>query len=392
MNKVLIIVIVILIVLSCEKHEELTQDTYNCTFSFIDSSLHHPLNQQLQSLLDNKTRNGLVGIVAYVKTSDGYYWTGASGKADIPNNIDIKPCNKMMIASISKIFTSVIILKLAEEGRLKIDDKLNSYIDHSVLKRLSNSNDVTLRQMLTHTSGIYDYNNETFTFDILNNPGNYLTQEEKLEYAYDKPAENATGEIYCYSNTNFVLLGMVIEEITGKFLGDVYNEYIFNPLGLTSAEYGTPEYPIPNDIPRGYFSLNGDERFVDFTDIDRSDAATGDGGIAINMRDLGVFIETLFKLKLLNNQLWNKMTTGLIKKPKDEMDFEDYDEEAGLGIDLFKTPYGNAYGHTGLIFSYHSELFYFPDKNATLAFAINSISPKTEDLLEELRNEIFELL
>jgi len=86
------------------------------------------------------------------------------------------------------------------------------------------------------------------------------------------------------------------------------------------------------------------------------------------------------------------MTANLVAKPKDEMDFEEYDEEAGLGIDLFKTPYGNAYGHTGLIFSYHAELFYFPDRDATIALAINSTSPKIEELMNELRDEILELL
>jgi len=302
MNKILIIIVLIVSVLvSCEKYVEVSPETYECNFSFTDSSLYHPLNQQLQNLLDNKTQRGLVGIVAYVKTPDGNSWTGASGKADIPNKVDMKPCNKLMIASISKIFTSAVILKLVEEGKLQLDDKLNKYIGHSITDKLSNGNDVTIRQMLSHTSGLYDYNDDSFLFDIINYPENYLTQEEKLEYAYDKPATNSPGEIYCYSNTNFVLLGMVIEEITENFLGDMYSEYIFKPLNLASAAYGTPENPIPYGVPRGYFSLNGDERFIDFTVKDRADAATGDGGIAINMQDLGVFIESLFSCSLISN-------------------------------------------------------------------------------------------
>ncbi len=359
---------------ACEKHEIIPATTYQCEMSFAETSNDHPQATDFQALIDELTTR-LPGVMAGVRTPDGNEWFGTAGFANIQSEVELNPCHLMMVGSISKVFTSTTIFRLQDAGLLSIDDPLKNYLDGPEMDGIDQAQEVTLRQMLNHTSGLPDYlDNDDLFFQAINEPFYQLTASEKLEYAYDMDATHAPGTNYYYSNTNFVLLGMVIEKLTGKSLDQAKKEYLFDPLQLKNAEVGTPDNPIPSRAARPYFALNGD-KFQDLTEIEVSDAATGDGGVGINTQDLHVFIQSLFEKDLLSEASFQEMTESLFVKPEGMADFSDWKNEAsGLGIDLFHTTYGDAYGHTGRIFAYNAMLFYWPETGATLSLAFNGSS------------------
>lgn len=394
-NFQIICLFTILIFTACEKQDISPKETYSCEMSFSDPSAEHPQKDDFQALLD-ELNTYLPGVMVGIRTPDSKVWYGTAGFADIQSGVGLDPCHLMMVGSISKVFTSTTIFRLQDEGKLSIDDPLSQYLEGPMMEEIEQAKEVTLRQMLNHTSGLPDYlDNEDLFYQSLNEPFYQLTAEEKLEYAYDLKANHRPGADYYYSNTNFVLLGLVIEKITGKPLHTAKQDYLFDVLNLQNAEVGTPENPIPARAARPYFALNGD-KFIDLMAVEVSDAATGDGGVAINTQDLNTFIQALFNQQLLSEESFTEMTQTLYVKPKGQEDFSDWpDESTGLGIDLFHTPYGDAYGHTGRIFAFSAFMFYWPENGATLTIALNGsswtdeVERKKIDLLEGLMALMF---
>lgn len=388
----IIVLFVVLFFCSCDKIELNDPAVYNCQLNFPDDSANHPQAAQFQAALDELTRF-LPGVSVAIRTADGHNWTGASGMADIAQQIPLQPCNSLMVGSISKVFTATTLLKLAEDGLLSVDDSLSKWLPADLIDPIANADLVTLRQMLSHTSGIPDYNDTEFTLDAINDPVLLLTAEEKLEYTHDLPADFPPNTQYFYSNSNFVLLGLVIERVTNKSLPQAIQDIILDPLGLESAAAGDAENPIPSNVVRPYLNIRGDQ-FFDNSDLEQADAATGDGNVGINMQDLQRFIEALWNREIIDTNL-DLMVANLVEKPSDEADFEDWNGEfTGLGIDLFKSPYGDAYGHTGAIFAFTASMFHFPEENATLVMAFNGNSIKDElfDKKMALQDRLLELM
>ena len=124
-----------------------------------------------------------------------------------------------------------LILKLQEEGVLNVDDKISKYIPQKLIKDVKNANEATIKQILNHTSGIYDIiADQGFYLALLNNPEKKWNQEELLEFAYNKPAKFPLGTSVSYSNTNFLLASLVIDYATGKPHYWLLREKIITPL------------------------------------------------------------------------------------------------------------------------------------------------------------------
>ena len=385
------ILILIVFPLACAEPDSVAPATYSCSLSFSESSTTHPQSDRFQMALDEVAKN-VPGTQVALRTSDGEAWAQAAGMADIANGVSMESCHKMMIGSISKVFTAVMIFSLQDEGLLSIEDPLSKWIAEEIVNELENADQVSLKQLLNHTSGLADYNNTQFNLDATNRPFMKLSQEEKLEYAYGESATHAPGTDYAYSNTNFVLLGMAAEAATGKSQASILQEYIFSPLNLTSAAYGTQEEPLPSGVVRPYVSIQ-EGTYFDSKHLEVADANTGDGGVALHMQDLRTFAEGLFGGKLLSEEAFDQMTTSTIGRSKDEQDYEDFTSEStGLGIDIYQTSYGEAYGHTGGIFGFNAYLLHFPERNSTLAIAYNGNEERGGDYKSDFRKEMLALM
>lgn len=323
---------------------------------------------QLQSVLDSTVDGKKVFGTSFALKKDNFTWLGGSG--NLSND------QSYFIASTTKLFTTSIILKLRFEGKLNLDDKINKYIDASILNGLhvykgkEYSEELTIKHLLSHSSGLPDYfqdkgaNTISLEDDIKNGNDQFWTFEETIERTKAlKPlfAPGTSGNAH-YSDANFQLLGKIIETITHISYSENCKNIIIDPLGLTKTYlYQDSDDKTPIAL---YYKSNT-------LDIPKAMTSFGaDGGMVSTSKDMLVFIEAFFTGKLFPvsyiNELqeWNKIFFPM---------------RSGIGIHLFKLPWiFNPFG-TVPYFIGHSGLsgalaFYSPEENIYVVGTVNQVA------------------
>ena len=342
---------------------EYIEATQTCTKNVSGDPGLHPKAEAFQNLLDNYVKNGLPGLILLVRDKQGY-WVGSAGKADISRNVSMTPCHISKAASITKMFVAVATLQLVEEGVLQLDEKITQWLPSTITDKIENANAVTLRQLLNHTTGIYDViDDNNFYLSVLNDPTKKRSLEELAEFAYHKPAEFAPGDRASYSNTNTLLVSMIIEKVTGKAHDQVIRERIINPLELKNTHYISYEKLPPNTV-QGYFDLYNDNTIVN---VSNYYTASGYGGLYSDVFDLQVFIEALFREQtLLSSSSMEQMLkfTPVVENGR----------QLGTGVMkdfLFLQEDQYAFGHRGRDLAYTADLFWFPNQDITVAMLLN---------------------
>lgn len=365
-------------------------EAYQCNFDFVDSSRQNPKQAKYQALLDGITASGVVGISMAVYQPQNGMWLGASGKADLSNNVNLQPCNITRVGSTVKMFTATIILKLQEEKKLNIEDKISKYLQGEHITNIENADKATIRQLMQHSSGIYNYiQSLKFQTASLNDLVKEWRADDLLKYAYKKDAYFSPGEDVRYSNTNYILLGLLIEKIEGKPLYEVFDQKIIQPLGLSHTLFAGKN-PVPNEIVRGYIDIYSNLNVIESTYFSGWDYYTADGGLISNPYDMNMFFRALMNGKIINSVSLNQMLSWKIPK---EPDKEFFPISYGLGIFKIETPQGIAYMHSGDAIGYFATMLYFPNSNITIVYASNSNYGKidqfisTRTAMEKIINE-----
>ncbi|MBD2705485.1 beta-lactamase family protein [Spirosoma sp. BT702] len=373
---------------ACDASEKLAPATYDC-YVVNDVSRTHPNRAQLQALLDRKVRQGVPGMLLSVRDQAGTEWLGAAGVADLYNQIPLKPCNITRVGSTVKTFTAVTVLMLYDEGLLDLDDLIGKYLPHSLLSKLDNGSTVTIRQLLNHSSGLFNYiQNLQFQTASLNELTKEWSAKELLAYAYGQKAYFAPGTDVRYSNTNYILLGMLIEQITHKPFYAVFEQKLFLPLGLTSTSFAARN-PVPRSIIRGYADIYNDLNVIETTYYSGWDYYTADGGLLSNPHDMAVFLHALFGGKLLKA---STLQEAMQWEEPSKQEADGFKTAFGLGFFKIETPYGIAYQHSGDAIGYYARMLYFPEKKATVVYATNGNYGRIDPLVssKEATNEILE--
>lgn len=369
MTKKIYFILAFLFLFSCRKGENIESAFYDCNFNFADSSTTNPANNKYQLLLDDLTYSGVVGITMSVYRPSTGIWIGAGGKADLHNNIDMKSCNILRVGSTVKMYTATIILKMVEEGKLDLDDKIADYLQGDMIDKIENADIATIRQLLQHSGGLYNYiQNLKFQTASLNDLIKEWKPDELLEYAYHQKAEFTPGDDVKYSNTGYILLGLLIEKIEGKPFYSVFEEKIFNPLNLSLTQFAAQD-PVPNGISRGYIDLYSNLQVIESTYFSGWDYYTADGGLISNPYDMSVFFRALMSGQIIDSNSLNEMLTWETPKEDDPAFFP---IAYGLGIFKIETPYGIAYMHSGDAIGYYANMLYFPSDSSTVVYAVNS--------------------
>ena len=388
MNKIkkytFIVVTILLCCSSCEKDGIIPSNQFNNTLSFEDNSFQHIKNDTYQSVIDSYIKKGIIGTSIYVKDNNGI-WIGAGGKADILSNIDVDKGNQFMIASITKVFTATVLFSLVDNGILSIDDNISEWIPSSIANNIENANEATIADLLSHKSGIADYYTTKFEIARYNTEHNYWVQEDILKYVYGKEASFPVGQKYSYSNTNFLLLGMIIENATNMTLKDAYDENIFLPLELENAYYDTGRDAASTSLISGYYNLYGNG-FILSDFLYKDELSTGDGGIIINPQDLGRFFDELMQGNLLSQ--------ASVMKMQDWFDIEGKGKN-GVGLEYFESEHGISYGHTGGADSFTSVAHYYPNEDITVIILLNftpsdDLFDTTLDFISDIKDVAFE--
>jgi CubicO group peptidase (beta-lactamase class C family) len=230
----------------------------------------------------------LDGVIVKVK---GY------GFSNIEHYIPVNPETIFQSGSIGKQFTAIAILQLAEEGKLKLDDKIAEYFEGAP----TTWQHITIRNLLTHTSGIPNYTEDT----LLNDRTDY-TENDLLKKAMNMPLDFQPGDKWSYSNTDYVLLGILIHRITGKFYGDILHEKIFIPLSMETARI-INESDIIMNRASGYELKNGECKNQSW--VAPLLNTTADGSLYITVFDLIKWDAALTKEKILTTTDLQSMVT-----------------------------------------------------------------------------------
>jgi hypothetical protein len=172
------------------------------------------------------------GALMYVSSPELGTWTGAAGLGDIETNTPMRPDDKFRAGSIVKPFIAVVILQLVEEGLFSLDDPMTAVLPESVTDKFADSDQITVRMLLNHTSGIPEWITDAASAEIIANPAKVWEVEEFLDFAAAQAPYFAPGEGWTYSNTGYNLLGLVIEEATGRSWREEVRERIIETLGL----------------------------------------------------------------------------------------------------------------------------------------------------------------
>ncbi|KFF26721.1 hypothetical protein IQ37_11110 [Chryseobacterium piperi] len=343
-----------------------------------DVPAENPNAQKYQRIVDKFMEAGAVGVNIAVISPAGT-WSGSGGLADREKNIKMTTDNRLRIGSMTKMFAATTVLKLQEEGLLNIKDKINKYLPHSITDRIANANDVTIEQCLNHRAGIRNYLPDIASGVFDGSIANY-SAEQTLQLIYDKPADDPVGKGY-YSNSNYLLLSLIIKKVTGKESYQVVNEKVITPLGLKNTSASTQ---LPALLTRSYYSETTDGALTDVTDIDNNGIGGEgaiDGGMISTASDIVTFTESLLTNKLLSPASMQQLQTFVDNDPNRlEPDLK-YNKQYGLGLMKLDTNQGVALGHDGHVFGFGGKSYYFPQQKVTICILLNTWSPKVVALL-----------
>ncbi|MEM9363178.1 MAG: serine hydrolase domain-containing protein [Bacteroidota bacterium] len=354
MKKVNIVIIVLIILqFSCTKDVETIPSTSDCNNK--DYIRSHPQQEVFQMLLDDATRSGLVGASLYVNQMDRGEFLGNSGFSSLETQKPITRCSKYRIASLTKTVLATAILLLESEGLLNLNTPIRDILSEDILMDIKRAEKATVQQLLNHSSGIANYDdNSRFPAMILNEPGGRISLDEKLELIRGQPA--APDEIIqqfgsLYSNSNYLLLQLILEKVSGQTYEEFIYTNILNKIGLTAMIFSTQE-PYPEDLVKGYvdFFDNNTIRDVSEWDAKRFD---GEGSLIASVSEVFRFYDALFSGNILDEESLKKMMSG------------------NLGLLKLRDDGIEYIGHDGVAIGYSAEAWYSVEKRALVILLAN---------------------
>ena len=218
------------------------------------------------------------------------------GLANVELNVPVRPETIFQSGSMGKEFTATAVMMLVEEGKVALDDKITKYFPDSP----ATWNDITIRRLLTHTSGIKNYSEHDINFRL------DYSEDDLLKKAQSFPLDFTPGDKWSYSNTGYVVLGILIHKVTGEFYGDFLQERIFAPLGMTSTRIMSEADIIPNRSA-GYRLVKGQLKNQEY--VSASLNTTADGSLYFTVLDLAKWDAALYTEKLLKRSSLEQMWT-----------------------------------------------------------------------------------
>lgn len=343
-----------------------------------EASARQSTAASLQAALDQaRARANIIGASAAVIGPD-QAWTGASGLSDQAKAIRVRPEMIFSAGSITKSFMAALMLQLAEEKKLTLNDTIGQWLPNVVANSaLRFPGAVTIRQLLTHTSGIHDYTDSAEFFTaLLADFGKRWSPEDILSYVKTPYFEAGAG--WEYSNTNYILVGMIATRATGASVVSELQRRFFQPLGLSST-FLEGEETVVGEIAHGYSRDFGGPK-QDISSFPRTalySAAGTAGAIVSTSNDLARWAQALFGGAVLQPESLQQMLTFVAT--------DDDDFEYGLGVARQQDPTaGEMWFHSGGIPGYSSVFVYLPRSRTSLAVMVNDNSADPEPLLEAL--------
>jgi D-alanyl-D-alanine carboxypeptidase len=356
------------------------------------------LRTQLQARLEELLASSHIpGATAAVVLPNGQVIAVAAGFADTATKQRMVPASRLPSGSTGKTFVAAIILQLVSEGRLRLDDPIGTWFGHDRwFAGLPNHSGITVRMLLNHTSGLPDHVTErAFIHDVLAEPTRVWKPEELVGYILDHPPQSAPGAEFHYTDTNYILLGMIIERVTGATYYAGLEHRILGPFNLRNI--------VPNDslhvpgVVQGYSGglerswLAYGKETLEAPPAPGSVAAadamlvhglfvvnpqfewTG-GGVSTTATDLARWAKAAYEARVFPEPLLKEAVACTLRAPTQSC--------YGLGVGVRSTQFGIRYGHGGFFPGYSTTMAYFPDRRVAIVLQTNTTSSEARSISE----------
>ncbi len=331
------------------------------------------LAQLLQTRLDEaRVESGFPGATLAVVLADGRLVHLATGLSDPEGTVPMVPEDRMFSGSTGKTFAAAVAMQLVDEGLLDLEQPLTDFFgDTTWLARLPNHDQITVRMLLSHTSGLPRHVMKPALWaELAADPDRVWQPEELLSYIFDDEAVHPAGEGWAYSDTNFIILGMIIEQVTGNTFYDEMERRFTQPLGLTRTTPSTsrvlegliqgcsgeaPMFAIPaRPLVDGVYFVNPQFEW------------TG-GGLVTNSLDLALWLR-----ELVDGDLVSETSKTAMRQPADEEALLTEGESYGLGLQIWASDSGPIYGHGGIFPGHQTQIEFSSAHRFSLALQINA--------------------
>ncbi len=320
-----------------------------------------PPDQLVGSLMASIVKSNSPGAAVLVAKDGRILLEKGFGLASIEHRVPITPLTKFRIGSISKQFTAAAILKLSEEGKIGLQDKLSKFIPD-----YPRGDEVTVHHLLTHTSGIKSYTGKP---DFIKAVTVGLKPEEHIATFKQDPYDFSPGEKWNYNNSGYFLLGYLVEKISGESFGDYLRRVFFEPLGMKESGVHEATAILENEAT-GYMFESGQVRKALNWDMSK---AGGAGALYSTVGDLYRWNEALFSGKVLQPKTLEAAFTPV--RTKDEDSAEPKKSGYGYGWAMEEMRGLQQIGHSGGLHGFVSDLIRLPSENFTVTVLANSAPP-----------------
>lgn len=341
--------------------------------SCTDSKIVAPLDSQNQILIERMKvaadsiirYTNIPGLVALVVDKKmGIDWVYEAGVSNIPQSLPMNSSHKFRIGSNTKTFVITVLLQLVDEKKVSLDDKLSRYFSE-----YRKSDSITIDMLANMKSGIFNYTDDEAFWQVMeSNPNKIWTPGELVNWGYSFNFDFEPGTDWKYSNTNTIIIGQIIEKVTGNKLEDEIKNRIVNRLQLQNTGLLTSGLSFPEPHPRGYYSGIFEAGF-DATELVDISWAWAAGSAYSTPRELQKYAEALVGGGLISDSLQNKRLS----------DLEFIFERNYYGLGILKR--GSFYGHNGALMGYTSSMYHSNLRESTIIIYFNAMLQQHPDLL-----------
>lgn len=305
----------------------------------------HPMKDSLQFIIDKYVAKGLPGVQVAVKNASGVY-IASSGFAKLETRTSFKPGTPSWLFSITKMYTAALVMKLKERGLIDLDKRITDYPVIDIEKNISRANEVTVRMLLNHSSGIPDFTElPEYMVGQFNDPLHQPSIPTRLEMLKGKPLQFEPGSDFSYSNSNYLLLQLILEKVSNRPYKDLLNDEILIPLQLGHTWYDLSEQQtVQLGFPNYYFDRFANEQLENVSrwNTALANASNGYGGIAADPSDVLRFFRALLDGLVVSPASLGEMMTWITGRQSTQPDY-------GLGLEYYQYDPGSIpqFGHEG---------------------------------------------
>lgn len=345
------------------------------------------LAERLQSVLDQAASDGLPGVAVAIR-GGGVDFSGVAGVEDLATAVPLTTNHRFYLASVGKTYTATAVVRMAADGLLNLDDPITDWLPAAITDRIPFSDVITVRSLLNHTSGIFDYQDDSseWLFDaFIPDPDRHWTDADILPYILDRPPHFEPHTNVKYADSNYVLLGLISVSASGLPIHDVIRNYVVAPLGLQDTVHGFDAIGLPNFV-HGYVVLGGE-----LLDVYPwySHYGVSDGGIQASAADVADFVRAVLTT---DDVLDDAMRAEMLETPP----VGDPPSASALGIDVFVgaapdiVDYWNAGRDAGSRSEFHHVSM--SDSSVTIAFVASASLDDYEAQFQQIKQAIQSVL